>query len=305
MAGFQITIIGLGVTGTSLGLALKKAARDLRVVGHDREPATAAAARQAGAVDRTDWNLPSACRGAGIVILALPLAAIRDTLSVIGPDLPKGCLVTDTAPLKKPVLAWAREMLPPHLGFVGGDPVGARNRATTPVAGLFEGTTYCLCPDLSTPPEGIDRAADLAVAVGATPRFLDADEHDGLVALLDQLPFILALATLRSAGGEAVWRELVQLGGGRFEQLMAALGDNPATTLEASAANAANLDRWLDHTQQALDDARALLGATPEARQQVLERLAELRSDWARRGEEAAVPRPELGLNLRRLFWFR
>lgn len=304
MAEFQITIIGLGVTGTSIGLALKKAAGELHIVGHDRDPDAASAARKAGAVDRTDWNLPGACRGAGIVILTLPLPGIRDTLAAIAQDLAEGCLVTDTAPVKEPVLAWAQETLPPHVAFVGGDPIGAHGAGSASAA-LFEGVTYCLCPDRSTPPKAVEQASDLALAVGATPHFLDATEHDGLVALLDQVPAFLALATLDAASADPAWRELVRLGGGRLDRLLGALGETPSATLDTATANAANVVRWLERLEAALADARALLTAAPEARQEALDRLVDAQLEWERHGKEKATNLPGVGFSLRKLFWFK
>ena len=304
MSDFQVTIVGLGVTGTSLGLALRKASGDIRIVGHDRESTAAAVARKARAVDRTDWNLPNACRDASVVILALPLSEIRDTLAVIGPDLPPSCLVTDTAPVKKPVLAWARETLPPQVPFVGGNPVGARG-ATAPRSDLFAGTTYCLCPEPATPAEAIDRASDLALAVGATPRFVDAAEHDGLVAALDQLPFLLAAGLLQATSSEGCWRDLAALGSGRFDQLLDTFGDNPAAVFEAVAANAANVGRWLDRVQEALDALRALLEEEPGARQEATERLLEARAEWERHGADAPGSQPDAGFGLGRMFGMR
>ncbi len=305
MSEFQVTIVGLGVTGTSLGLALKKASREIRIVGHDRDPEAAGAARKLGAVDRTEWNLPSACRGAGIVILALPLGAMQETLQVIGPDLTEGCLVTDTATLKVPVLAWAREAMPSHASFVGGSPTGARGRATEPSADLFKGSTYCLCPDTTTPPDAVDRASDLALAVGATPHYLDAAEHDGLVANVEQLPSLLALAALQAASSGSGWRDMTKVGGGHFEQLLATLNSNLDLDLDAAAANDGNVQRCLDDMQQALDSLRALLSAPPKERKQAVERLSAARAEWGRRGSEAQPePLPQVGFSLRRLFWF-
>jgi prephenate dehydrogenase len=304
MSTFQVTIVGLGVTGSSLGLALKKASSDIRIVGHDRDSTAATVAHKAGAVDRTDWNLPSACRDAGIIILALPLSEMRDTLAVIGPELPSQCLVTDTAPLKEPVLAWAKEALPPQAPFVGGNPVGARG-AAAPRSDLFAGTTYCLCPERDTPSDAIDRASDLVVAIGATPRFVGAAEHDGLVAFLDHLPLLLAAGALHAASAEGGWRDLTALGSSRLDQLLGALGDSPSPALDAAAANASNVARWLDRMQESLDALRALLAEEPEVRQEAIEHLLEAREEWERRGKDAPGTELDVGFNLRRMFGFR
>lgn len=302
MADFQITIVGLGAMGASLGLALRQASKELTIVGHDKDPQAAAAARKAGAVNRTDWNLPSACRGASMVILALPLTAIRDTMAAIAEDLAENCLVTDTAPLKAPVAAWAKELLPGHVAFVGGDPVGARGQSGAPRADLFNGTTYCLCPDPSAPPEAVERAADLAAAVGGTPLYIDAAEHDGMVAALNQLPFLVGAAALHTVSSGGAWRDLARLGSGRFAQLLATMGDSPTADLATAAANAENVGRWIDRMQAALEEMRALLGQDAAGAEDTVKRWQAARAEWERHGEEAPTERPDPGMGLRHLF---
>jgi prephenate dehydrogenase len=302
MADFQITIVGLGTIGASMGLALRQASQEITIVGHDKEPTVAGAARKAGAVHRTDWNLPNACRGASMIILALPLPAVRDTLAAIAPDLAEGCLVTDTAPLKAPVLAWVKELLPDHAAFVGGNPAGARGQSGEPRADLFKGTAYCLCPEASTPPEAVDRAADLATALEATPHYIDAAEHDGMMAVLSQLPFLLSAGALQAASAGAGWRDMTRLGGARFERLLDLMGDGAAADLATAAANAENVGRWLERMQATLGDLRALLAKEPTALEAEMKQLLAARAEWDRHGEEAPTPMPERASTLRRLF---
>ena len=118
----QITIVGLGQIGSSIGLALKAHEVKLRLVGHDKDAQTARESQQMGAVDEVKYNLPASIRESRIVILALPLAEIRETLRVIAPDLQEGTLVIDTAPSKATVDAWAKELLPPGHYYIGLTP---------------------------------------------------------------------------------------------------------------------------------------------------------------------------------------
>src|SRR5512143_3785702 len=118
----QITIIGLGQIGASIGLALKARNVDVRLVGHDKDPEAAKQAQKLGAVDDVKYNLPASVRDSGIVILALPFAGIRETLQVVAHDVPEGTLILDTAPSKTTTAAWARELLPPGRFYVGLTP---------------------------------------------------------------------------------------------------------------------------------------------------------------------------------------
>ena len=122
----RITIVGLGLVGGSLGLALRRSGAAGSILGHDRNRLVSNEAKNKGAVDQVHWNLISACEEADLIILALPLDAILETREAIGPHLRPGCVVMDTAAVKQPVMDWAAEYLPQEVHFVGTDPVLAR-----------------------------------------------------------------------------------------------------------------------------------------------------------------------------------
>ncbi|RQW78909.1 MAG: prephenate dehydrogenase/arogenate dehydrogenase family protein, partial [Geobacter sp.] len=174
----QVSIIGLGLIGASAGLALRRHAERVTVVGHDPNPSIAGAAKKAGAVDRTEWNLINAISGADRVLLALPLDQVRDTLKAVAQDLKPGCVVVDTADVKAPALAWAAELLPKGVHFVGGHPilVPANMDPDKANAELFDNKLFCLTPDGGTDSAAVHLAADLVEALGAKPFFLDPVE---------------------------------------------------------------------------------------------------------------------------------
>ena len=272
--GLQVTIVGLGLVGGSIGLALKKAGADLprrggtdagrlEIVGHDKNPEAARSAHKNGCVDRTEWNLISACDGADLVIISTPPAGIQSTLTAIAAELKEGCVVTDTASLKVPVLNWARESLPATAHFVGGHPIPKRgygrgapiakpdatiadSGAWQPAADLFAGAVYCLTPASNTSPEALQRVSDLAEAVGAIPYYMDAAEHDGLIAAVEQLPLFMALALQDVVSASPAHREIARLSGVDFSHATWPLvGDHYALS-EVCHSNAANIVRWLD-----------------------------------------------------------
>ena len=123
MSKAKISIVGLGLIGSSMGLALKEQEGNYQIIGHDSEPLVTKYSRKMGAVDDTSWNLITACDGADLIILAVPLAAMRKTLEAIAPDLKPGAIVSDTATLKAPVMAMAEELIPDGVSFIGGNPI--------------------------------------------------------------------------------------------------------------------------------------------------------------------------------------
>src|SRR3989442_4646750 len=144
----RIAIIGTGLIGGSLGLALKASGlQGLEIVGHDRDRNVATKAEKAGAIDRPEHNLSRAVAGAGMVIIAVPVLAMREVMQEIAPHLAEGAVVTDTASTKSHVMQWAAELLPEHVNFVGGHPMAGKE---TPGVEQAEGTlfrerAYCVC----------------------------------------------------------------------------------------------------------------------------------------------------------------
>lgn len=264
----KITIIGTGRIGTSLGLALRKAEHNFELTAHDRELKIAQRARALGAFDRAEWNLLAACEGADIVILALPLAAIQETLKHIAPILKPGCLVTDTASLKLPVLEWAHQFLPDEVDFVGGNPVLnpalALDTHTGPEAAradLFAGGLYGLMPAVNCAPEALKLASDLVVLLGASPFYPDPAEHDGLLASVDGLPSLLSLALMRTAALSPAWREARKLADQPFGTATSLVERDPAVQRDLFILNRDNLLRCLDAVLEELAHLRGLIAA--------------------------------------------
>lgn len=312
MAKSRITIVGLGLIGGSIGLALKKAKLDVEIVGHDKDNSAATRAQKRGAVDKTNWNLPAACEGAGMVIIALPLAGVKDTLAALRDELAPGTIVTDTATTKAPVLEWAQG-LAQGVQFVGGNPVLRPERATgahgidAADPDLFQGASYALAAAPTTSPQAIETMVNLVGLLGAKPLFIEAGEHDGLTAATQHLPALLALAleatTMQSQG----WRELGKLAGADYS---AATNLAPKDAKTASAellSHKQDIIRWVDLVQTQLKELRGMIERGDEAGLEALvSKLADERDRWQsgalNREGETHVDLPNTQFNLGRLF---
>lgn len=288
----KITIVGMGAIGTSIGMALKKAEPEIEITGHDKAHDIAGKARKRGAVDRTDWNLISACEKADVTIIATPIAELKDTLVAAGAYFKSGSLVMDTASIKAPVLQWAQENLAAGVSFVGGSPIlpGGR-REMDPE--LFSGALFCLCPDGGASPNAVSLASELVVALGAKPFFVDAEEHDGLMAAVGHLPVLLATALLQVVSASPAWRESIRLGGDNFANATTSISGDAASLRALCQSNAQNILRWLDHIQAQLEELRqAIMDGNDEELEGAFEAALEARDGWER-GE--VVPSQEAG----------
>lgn len=257
----RMTIVGLGVLGTSLGLALKAATAEIPVTGHDADAERVSRAKRLGAIDQSHWNLISACREADLIVLDLPFAEIEPTLIALRQDLKEGVVVLDTAPLKVPVLEVMRRVLPEGTAFVGGHVIAPALGLGTqePSAELLRGAIFLLAVPKDAPAGAAERVADLATAVGATPHFVDALEHDGLVAATAQLPLVGALAManlIEGAPGGQGHREFV---GSELTALGAIIAGEPIHPAETLSANREQLLPRLDALIGELQRVRGLL----------------------------------------------
>lgn len=282
----RISIVGLGLVGGSIGLAVKKAGVASAVVGHDKDPGASALAKKLGAVDRTDWNLISACEGSDLVVLSVPVGALEDTMKSIGPYLRAGCVVMDTASLKEPVMAWAAAALPEQVHFIGGNPIlsgpaEGQGGLKSAREDLFQGGLFCLIPSPQADAAAVKLVVDLVSMLGAKPVFFDPAEHDGLLTAVDYLPTILALALMDTVVHQPSWRELRRVAGTSFE-----LGTRPAMTDPSDFAalclsNRENLLRWIDTFSVSLASLRKSVaeGSLEEIAQR-FEGAAQERQKW-------------------------
>lgn len=279
----QITIVGTGSIGTSIGLALRQSEEPLVIVGHDKDPGHAGTAKKLKAVDKTNWNLIGACEAADVVILAIPMPAIEDTLKALAPHLKKGCVVTDTASLKEQVVRWAEELLPETVNFVGGNPVVISAGAGPDAADsdLFRNSLYCITPASNVHPDAVSLVSGLVALLGGQPYYLDPAEHDGLMAGVEHLPQALALALAQGTMEGASWREMCKLAGGSFERIVALVGEDPDAFSSVLLANRTNLVRWLDSYAVAVKEVRELIAqGEHEALAQTVDKAVVARREW-------------------------
>lgn len=248
MAIHQVTILGLGLIGSSLGLALKRDPTAPRVVGFDIRSSSLRAAARSGAIDRSCGTLPEACGGADVVVLATPIRAILQLLPEIAPVLEEHTLVTDTGGTKAEIVRLAETVLPPTVGFVGGHPLTGRLTAGVEHASssLFPGARYCLTPSGNTPSWAVERAVELVERTGAQPMFLAPDEHDALLAAASHLPYFSSVALFASVSDQVSWPDIASLAAGGLRAASALVDADPEMWEGVASTNRENLVRQLD-----------------------------------------------------------
>ena len=283
----KIAIIGTGLIGTSLALALKRAQiKDLELVGTDYDHGARSGAQKRDAFHRVENRLSTAVRDADIVVLATPVMAMQDLMETIGPELPEGCVVTDVGSSKKVVLEWADRYLPKGVEFVGGHPMAGKE-TSGPVAAdvdLFRGKTYCIVPSPRASQKAVSEVATLAEAVGARPFFIGVDEHDSFVAAASHLPFLLSVALVGCTSKSVNWEDIAQLASSGYRDITRLASGDPIMHRDICVSNSEPIVAWIDAFIRELYEVRKLLdngdGPKQEDIRQVFEQASEARAAW-------------------------
>jgi len=289
----RITIIGTGCIGASIGMALRQSAdaEHLEIVGHDREMRLARQAQKLAAFDRIEFNLHRALDGAPLVILAVPLAALREVLGDLGRllDAHAGTVVTDTAPQNAPAIAWADELLPPGNYFVSGDPFLAPGvGGWEPLAGrdaaradLFARATYAITPRAADHPSAVQSVINLALTLGAEPLLMQPAEHDAARIIADTVPSLVAAALFHATATAPGWVEVRKAAGRPFATATAGVvHDAPSQRMQALLGRATTL-RGLDAVIAQLNILRQTLhDGNAESLENTFATVAQARAYW-------------------------
>lgn len=215
-----VAIVGVGLIGGSIALALKQKVPGLTIIGVDRASVLKKAlARKA--IDRGVVDIEEGVCGADLVILAQPLAEILRSLPAVASSVSSTTIVTDVGSVKRCVLEQARQLFPDG-NFIGGHPMAGSERfgfvAADPL--LFENAVYLLTPLRRTPPAMLRQLKTYVDCLGARPLLIDANIHDTVTASVSHVPQLVSVALVNAATQkQKVVRERLSLAAGGFRDM--------------------------------------------------------------------------------------
>ncbi len=254
----QVTIIGTGLVGGSLALALKKRHLAGRVIGCDRAPVLERA-RDRGAIDEGTTHAADAVRGSDLIVLATPVLSIMDLLQRLGPVLPARALLTDTGSTKLEIARQAAKSLGKAAGqhFLAGHPMAGKEQAGVEYADadLFEGAAWLFTP---LPHQDVHAGTcgnfvHCVEKLGAKVGVLDPATHDRFCAWISHLPQMISTAlaaTLVEEFGEDA--PLLEIGGRALRELTRISGSPYSMWRDIAITNKKNLGDALLKLEQRL-----------------------------------------------------
>lgn len=263
----NMTIIGLGQIGASIGLALGKHKEHVKRSGIDREPLISERAIKRGAVDHLFRNLQASVEGADVVVMAVPPDEVRETMEIIAPALKEGVVVLDSSPLQQTAIRWAKELFSGERHFVcispSLNPIYLHETGTgidVSHDDLFKNGVMAISAGVGTHGDALKLAADLASMLEAKVYFADPLEVDGLVAGSELLSSISSTALILAATDQPGWSEGRKLASRAF-----ALASTPAALLEGKKSLGQTMLLNRESTLRVLDNFIAILQSLREA----------------------------------------
>lgn len=259
----RLAIIGLGLIGSSVGLACRTRGLAGEIRGADEEPDHCAQAVALGVVDQAFADAAVAVEWADLVLLAVPVGAMVPTIERIAPHLAPGAVVTDVGSVKGSVAAAMERLLPGGNG-VPGHPIAGRETSGPHAASaeLFVGSKCALTPSRSTDPAAVTRVRALWRAIGSEVLEMSPERHDEIFAAVSHMPHVIAYALMGALldlaeGGE----DLRQFAGGGLKDFTRVAMSHPLMWRDICLANRQPILEMIGRFQVTLDHLTVMINA--------------------------------------------
>ena len=282
-AMLNIAIIGLGLIGGSVALALRGAWPNANIVAFDRDESQLDLALRAGAIDAGMTSF-SAVEGADIIFVSAPVAQTGAIFEALVPFLGANVVLTDVGSTKQSVIAAARA----HLGgkvaqFVPGHPIAGREHAGFSAAAgeLFDGKNVVLTPLAENTPAAVEKVRALWRACGANVVEMSAEAHDAIFAAVSHLPHLLAFALVDELAQRPNAKSLFSFAASGFRDFTRIASSSPEMWRDIALNNRDALvqefDLFLEHAKQLRN---ALAAGDAAAVEALMTHARESRNKW-------------------------
>lgn len=245
-----IAIVGVGLIGGSVGLAVRKQKLAKRIIGIGRKPATLRKAKSLGAVTETTTDLAKGVADADLIIIGTPVDWVVEFTRQVAEHAPAGAIITDVGSTKDAIVAGCEQAvaevnkvrgLRKPIAFVGSHPMAGSEKAGVEfaVADLFRKRTVIVTPTAATPPAALRSIRTFWKKLGAKLVSLSPAEHDEAVAAISHLPHLLASALAADTPADCLpliaggWLDTTRIAAGNIDLWEQILLANRVHTLQA------------------------------------------------------------------------
>ena len=236
----HVTVVGLGLIGSSIARAVKERLPQATVTGHDADATVRATARELGFCDAIIDDAAAAVADADLVILAVPVGRMADAAAAVAPGLRADAIISDVGSSKAGVADALAKVLPGHIVIPAHPVAGTENSG--PAAGfatLFEGRWCIVTPGAGAPAEAVTAVTSFWQALGAKVETMDAAHHDMVLALTSHLPHLIAYTIVGTASEleEVTESEVIKYSAGGFRDFTRIAASDPVMWRDVFLAN--------------------------------------------------------------------
>ncbi len=263
-----VAIIGLGLIGASLGLALKRDP-EVRVIGYDRSFSTLDQAFRRGIIDTIATSIENACEHADVIIFATPVnTTVAMMQQAVEWKVKENVIMTDTGSTKGPIMEAAAQLLERGVTFIGGHPMAGSHKSGVAAAKghLFENAYYILTPDSRTDSEKVERLRRLLSPTKGKVVVLEAEEHDRMTSIVSHFPHLIASSLVGRLSAQQEEQPFIKkLAAGGFRDLTRIASADPIMWRDITTQNRDELLKQLDGWLEEMENVRDMLKSNDPA----------------------------------------
>lgn len=252
----RLAIIGVGLIGGSLSLALKKAGQVGEVVGYSRTESVRQEALDLGVIDRAASSIADAVKDADMIFLAVPMGAMASVLTELAPHLSDETIITDGGSAKAQVVAAARKALGERFNqFVAGHPIAGTEKSgpSAAFATLYNDHRVVLTPLAETNSASLEKVRAMWLLTGAEVVDMEVEHHDKVLAATSHLPHLLAFNLVGMLAKSADCDEVLRFAAGGFRDFSRIASSDPVMWRDICLSNSAAIVDLLHDYRRGLD----------------------------------------------------
>jgi len=196
----KITVIGIGLIGSSFALALKKQGFNGTITGVGRNEDNLINAKELGMIDAYSTDHAEGVKDADLIMLASPVGQFEPIINEIKNSIKPGAIVTDVGSVKAEVIKKLEPLMPDNVSFVAGHPIAGKESSgiEEAAADLFQNANYIYTPTPATDRDALAKVIDLWSSIGAITVQMTPDEHDLIFAAVSHMPHVIAYSIVNS-----------------------------------------------------------------------------------------------------------
>lgn len=253
----HLCVIGVGLIGGSLALALKKAGYVEKVTGIGRSLQNLQTAQQLAVIDHYETDYATALADADMIFVSVPIGAMADVFAQIKPHLKPGAIISDGGSAKQQVVDVARDALGSQISqFVPGHPIAGTEKSGAEAAfdSLYQDRRVILTPLAENARADIDKVRAMWQAAGAAVDEMDARHHDLVLAGTSHLPHILAFALVNCLNKVEDVDEIFKYAAGGFRDFTRIASSDPVMWRDICLSNSDAILAMMQNYQQQIDE---------------------------------------------------